>query len=182
MPVRGIDLSPDMVAQLKAKPGADAIAVTIGDFATTAVDGRFRLAYIVYNTIGNLTSQDDQVACFVNAGRHLEPGGCFVVEVAVPPLRRLPPGKRRWPSPSRRTGWASTLSTWSSNWGSPPLPVRRGPCPHVHHALPLRLAGRARSDGADRRPPRERCSGWRREPFNSESASHVSVWEKLAAE
>ena len=67
--------------------------MTIGDFATTVVEGTFRLAYLVYNTIENLTNQDDQVACFVNVGRHLEPGGCFVIEVAVPPLRRLPPGE-----------------------------------------------------------------------------------------
>ena len=93
VPVQGIDLSPDMVAQLQAKPGAADIGVTVGDFATTTVPGSFRLAYLVYNTIENLTSQDDQVACFVNAGRHLSPGGCFVVEVEVPQLRRLPPGE-----------------------------------------------------------------------------------------
>src|SRR5919201_4267417 len=80
VPVHGIDLSPDMVAQLRAKPGGDEIPVAIGDFATTKVDETFSLAYIVFNTINNLTTQDAQVACFENAAAHLDPGGCFVVE------------------------------------------------------------------------------------------------------
>ncbi len=91
--VHGIDLSPDMVAQLKAKPGGEAIEVTIGDFASATADKTFRLAYLVYNTIANLTSQDDQVACFRNAAAHLRPGGFFVIEVGVPQLQRLPPGE-----------------------------------------------------------------------------------------
>src|SRR5262249_21741887 len=70
------------------------IPVTIGDITTTRVDGHFRLVYLVYNTINNLTTQDAQVACFENAARHLEPGGAFLVEVGVPDLRRLPPGER----------------------------------------------------------------------------------------
>ncbi len=93
VPVHGIDLSRAMVARLRAKPGGDAIGVTIGDFGTTRVDGTFRLAYLVFNTIMNLTTQDAQVACFRNVAAHLEPGGCFVVEVGIPDLRRLPPGQ-----------------------------------------------------------------------------------------
>src|SRR3954449_9443276 len=92
--VHGIDLSEAMVARLRAKPGGDAIPVAIGDFATTRVEGAFSLAYLVFNTINNLTTQDAQVACFENVGAHLEPGGCFVVEVGVPQLQRLPPGER----------------------------------------------------------------------------------------
>ena len=91
--VHGIELSPAMVAQLQAKPGADDIGVTIGDFATTRVDGTFTLAYLVCNTITNLTTQDEQVECFRNVAAHLEPGGCFVIEVYVPELQRLPPGE-----------------------------------------------------------------------------------------
>jgi 16S rRNA A1518/A1519 N6-dimethyltransferase RsmA/KsgA/DIM1 with predicted DNA glycosylase/AP lyase activity len=79
VPVSGIELSPDMVAQLRAKPGGDAIPVTIGDMATTRVEGVFGLAYLVYNTIGNVETQDRQVACFANASAHLEAGGCFVI-------------------------------------------------------------------------------------------------------
>src|SRR3954463_9656510 len=90
--VKGIDLSEAMVERLRAKPGGEVIEVAIGDFAATTVDGTFRLAYLVFNTINNLTTQDAQVACFQNAAAHLEAGGCFVVEVGVPGLRSLPPG------------------------------------------------------------------------------------------
>src|SRR3954454_5273913 len=92
--VHGIDLSAAMVAQLRAKSGTERIEVTLGDFATTTVDGRFTVAYLVFNTIMNLTSQDEQVACFRNAAAHLAPGGCFVIEVAVPDLQRLPFGEK----------------------------------------------------------------------------------------
>src|SRR5581483_6101452 len=84
VPVHGIDISEPMVARLRAKPGGDAISVAIGDYATTRVDGRFRLVYLVYNTIVNLLTQEEQVAAFANAAAHLEPGGCFVIEVVVP--------------------------------------------------------------------------------------------------
>jgi SAM-dependent methyltransferase len=91
--VKGIDLSEAMVARLREKPGGGEIEVAIGDFATTRVEGAFTLVYLVFNTINNLTTQDEQVACFENASAHLEPGGCFVVEVGVPKLRSLPPGQ-----------------------------------------------------------------------------------------
>src|SRR3954452_14978034 len=90
--VHGIDLSEAMVARLEAEPGSGKIGVTIGDFATTTVDGTFSVAYLVFNTIMNLTTQDEQVACFRNAAAHLAPGGCFVIEVSVPHLQRLPRG------------------------------------------------------------------------------------------
>src|SRR5207253_6019465 len=92
--VAGIDLSEAMVGKLRAKPGGDELEVAMGDFATTRVAGTFRLAYLVFNTINNLTTQDEQVACFENAAAHLEPRGCFVIEVSVPRLRPLPPGQR----------------------------------------------------------------------------------------
>jgi SAM-dependent methyltransferase len=184
VPVRGIDLSPDMVAQLQAKPGADAIAVTIGDFATTAVDGLFRVAYLVYNTIENLTSQDDQVACFVNAGRHLEPGGCFVVEVEVPPLRRLPPGEtalafRVTPDRlgfdtldvARQLGVSHHYWVGEGRSGTFTMPFR--------YVWPAELDLMARLAGLRLR---ERWSGWRHEPFTGESTLHVSVWQKPAAD
>ena len=112
VPVHGIDLSRAMVARLRAKPGGDAIGVTIGDFATTRVMARFSLAYLVFNTIMNLTTQEAQVACFRNAAAYLEPGGCFVIEVRVPELRMLPPGQNVVPwhvSPDVR---CSTPTTW----------------------------------------------------------------------
>src|SRR5438094_10638518 len=85
--VSGIELSPDMVAQLRARPGGDDIEVAIGDFSTTRVAGTFSLAYLVANTIMNLTTQDAQVACFENVAAHLEPGGCFLIEVVLPDLK-----------------------------------------------------------------------------------------------
>src|SRR2546421_9745448 len=97
VPVAGIDNSEAMVARLRAKPGAEDIDVAIGDFATTRLDGEFSLVYLVFNTIFNLRTQDEQVACFENAARHLAAGGCFVVENTVPELQRLPPGQNILP-------------------------------------------------------------------------------------
>src|SRR5438046_1207651 len=91
--VQGIELSPHMAERLSAKPGADAVTVTIGDMTTTRVTGAFKLVYLVWNTIMNVTTQQEQVAVFANAAAHLESGGCFVVEVIVPQLRRVPPGE-----------------------------------------------------------------------------------------
>ena len=101
--VHGIDLSKTMVARLRAKPGGEDIGVTIGDFATTSVDGSYSLAYLVFNTIMNLTTQEAQVACFRNAAAHLEPRGCFVIEVTIPELRRLPPTRPSTSSTRSRT-------------------------------------------------------------------------------
>jgi len=181
VPVRGIDLSPDMVAQLQSKPGGDAIGVAIGDFASTVVEGKFRLVYLVYNTIGNLTSQDDQVSCFVNAGRALEPGGCFVVEVGVPPLRRLPPGDSTVSflvTPDRlgfdtldvaqQQGVSHHYWVAEGRAGTFSMPFR--------YVWPAELDLMARIGGMRLR---ERWSDWNRAPFTGESASHVSVWEKL---
>ena len=109
VPVHGIDLSRAMVARLRAKPGGDAIGVTIGDFATDRVDGTFSVAYLVFNTIMNLTTQEAQVACFRNVAAHLAPGGCFVIEVVVPELRRLPPGQNVVPFHVSPTRWAFDL-------------------------------------------------------------------------
>jgi SAM-dependent methyltransferase len=184
VPVHGIDLSPDMVARLRRKPGAGDVGVTIGDFATTVVPGAFRLAYLVFNTIGNLTSQDDQVACFVNVGRHLEPGGCFVIEVGIPPLRKLPPGERTlaFDVTPDRLGFdtfdvAQQLGVSHHYWvGDARVETFSLPYRYV---WPAELDLMARIGGMRLR---ERWSDWRRTPFTGESASHVSVWEKLPAE
>ena len=92
VPVAGIELSADMLDVLRSKPEASDIAAVEGDMATTFVEGEFSLVYLVFNTIQNLTTQDEQVACFENAARHLRPGGRFVIETSVPGLRQLPPG------------------------------------------------------------------------------------------
>ncbi len=93
VPVHGIDLSASMIERLRAKPGGSDIDVVVGDIATTRVDGDFGLVYLAWNTIMNLTTQDEQIDCFRNAAAHLRPGGRFVVEVMVPQLQRLPPGE-----------------------------------------------------------------------------------------
>jgi SAM-dependent methyltransferase len=178
--VHGIDLSEAMVARLRAKPGGDEIGVTIGDFATTTVEGTFSLAYLVFNTIMNLTTQDEQVACFRNVAAHLEPGGCFVIEVGVPELQRLPRGETFVPfkvSPTR-LGFdeydvaSQGLISHHYSVEDGELDVLSVPFRYVWPAeldLMARLAGMTL---------RERWSGWKREPFTSESTKHVSVWEK----
>jgi SAM-dependent methyltransferase len=180
--VWGIDLSAEMVARLRAKPGAEAIGVTIGDFATTTVEGAFSVAYLVFNTIMNLTTQDEQIACFQNVAAQLEPGGRFVIEVGVPGLQRLPPGEtvRAFNMSATRLGFdeydvvSQELISHHYSVGNGKLEVLSVPFRYVWPSeldLMARLAGLTL---------RERWSGWKREPFTSESTKHVSVWEKAA--
>lgn len=178
--VHGIDLSPAMIEQLRAKPGAEAIGVTVGDTATTRVDGRFQLVYMLWNTIMNLTTQDEQVECFRNAAAHLEPRGCFVIEVMVPELQRLPPGERVCPflvSPDR-LGFdeydiaAQGLISYHYWVGDGDARTGHMPFRYVWASeldLMARIAGLTL---------RERWGGWKGEPFTSDSTCHVSVWEK----
>src|SRR3954468_688915 len=180
VPVHGIDLSEAMVKRLRAKPGAAEIGVTIGDFATTTVDGSFTVAYLVFNTLGNLTTQAQQVACFRNAAAHLEPGGCFVVEIHVPDLQRLPPGETVRPfhlgedhvgfdeyDVARQGLRSHHFTLVEGRWEYLTLPFR--------YVWPAELDLMAELAGMQLR---DRWSGWRREPFTSESRKHVSVWEK----
>jgi SAM-dependent methyltransferase len=176
VPVHGIDRSEPMVAQLRAKPGGDAIPVTMGDIATTRVDGAFRVVYLVYNTIDNLTTQDAQVACFVNAAAHLEPGGCFVVEVGVPDLRRLPPGER-YVTFAVQDDYVGVDEYDVVNQGliSHHQSTGRRLSMPFRYVWPSELDLMARIAGLSLR---DRWAGWTREPFTAESRSHVSVWEK----
>ena len=180
VPVHGIDLSQPMVDQLRAKPGGDAIEVTIGDFSTTRVAGRFSLAYLVFNTIENVLTQDAQVACFQNVAAHLEPGGRFVIECAIPDLRRLPHGETsnvfdlsddHWGIDEYDVASQGLISHHFTRVGDQ-IEYSAGPFRYVWPSeldLMARLAGMQVV---------ERWSGWRREPFTSESRKHVSVWEK----
>ena len=181
--VHGIDLSEAMVARLRAKAGAEQIGVTIGDFATATVDGRFTVAYLVFNTIMNLTTQDGQVACFQNVAAHLEPGGCFVIEVMVPALRRLPPGEtvRAFTVSASRLGFdeydvalqgliSHHYSVVDGNLEVVSMPFR--------YVWPSELDLMARLAGMTLR---ERWSGWKREQFTGDSTTHVSVWEKTTS-
>jgi SAM-dependent methyltransferase len=179
--VYGIDLSEAMVARLRAKPGGESIGVTIGDFAETRVDETFAVAYLVFNTINNLTSQDSQVACFQNVAAHLAPGGCFVIEVGVPGLRRLPPGQTAVPftvTADRlgfdeldvvRQGMVSHhfWRTENGRFDSVSVPFR--------YVWPSELDLMARLAGMSLR---DRWADWTRSPFTAESTSHVSIWQK----
>ena len=182
VPVHGIELSKAMAARLRAKPGAEDIGVTIGDFATTTVDGKFSLAYLVFNTILNLTTQEAQVACFRNVAAHLEPGGCFVIEVGVPGLRLLPPGET-----------FHVFHASENRWGIDEYDVaRQGLISHhfeivdgrlERNSVPFRYAWPSELDLMAQLAGmrlRERWSGWKREPFTSDSRKHVSIWEKPA--
>jgi SAM-dependent methyltransferase len=180
VPVHGIDLSRAMVARLRAKPGGDAIGVTIGDFATTRVDGTFSVAYLVFNTITNLTTQAAQVACFRNVAAHLEPGGCFVIEVGIPELRRLPAGQNVVPFHVSQTRWAFDLydvatQAMSSNY----IEVVDGRGQYM--SIPFRYVWPAELDLMAQLAElrlRERWDGWTRESFTSESRQHVSIWDR----
>jgi SAM-dependent methyltransferase len=176
--VHGIDLSPSMVARLRAKPGGSEIDVRIGDFATTRVDRSFSLAYLVYNTINNLTTQDGQVACFRNVAAHLEPGGCFVTEVGVPKLRRLPPGQTYVPfdvSPEH-VGFDEydVVNQGLISHHYYPVAGEQVSMP-FRYVWPAELDLMARLAGMSLR---ERWSDWNRAPFTAESTKHVSVWQK----
>jgi SAM-dependent methyltransferase len=181
--VHGIDLSEAMVARLRAKPGAEQIGVTIGDFATTTVEGQFSVAYLVFNTIMNLTTQDEQIACFQNIAAQLEPGGRFVIEVMVPALQRLPPGEtvRAFNVSPTKLGF-DEYDVASQGLISHHYSVVDGQLKAVsvpfRYVWPSELDLMARLAGMTLR---ERWSGWKREPFTSDSTKHVSVWEKTAS-
>jgi SAM-dependent methyltransferase len=182
VPVHGIELSEPMAARLRAKPGADRIGVTIGDFATVRVGRTFRLAYLVFNTIMNLTTQDEQVDCFRNVAAHLEPGGCFVIEVQVPDLQRLPPGEtvRAFTVTPAHLGFdeydIAAQIVYSHHYFDRAGRLETFSAPY-RFLWPAELDLMARLAGMRLR---ERWSGWNREPFTSESTKHISVWEKPA--
>ena len=180
VPVVGIDLSQAMVARLREKPGGAEIPVTIGDIGQTRVEGSFRLVYLLFNTIENLTTQTAQTACFRNAADHLESGGCFVIEVGIPALRRLPVGERIVPFDvtEEHVGFdeydvasqglvSHHFQRVDGRWEYSATPFR--------YVWPGELDLMAQMAGMSLR---ERWADWSREPFTSESRKHVSVWEK----
>jgi SAM-dependent methyltransferase len=181
--VHGIDLSEAMVARLRAKPGADQIGVTIGDFATTTVEGTFSVVYLVFNTIGNLTTQDEQVACFQNVAAHLEPGGYFVIEVGVPGVQRLPRSEkfRLFDVSETHLGIDEydvvNQGLVSHHYRTVDGRFQKGSIP-LRYVWPSELDLMARLAGMSLR---DRWGGWEREPFTSDSTKHVSVWEKTSS-
>ncbi len=182
MAVAGIDLSNAMVSKLRAKPGGESIPVTIGDFATTRVDGEFDLVYLVYNTIMNLDSQVRQVACFRNASAHLRPGGCFVIEVMVPEIRGLAPDNTRHVWELSESHWGiDEYEVATQRVTSHHLKITQGRTQRF--SMPFRYVWPAELDLMAELAGmrlRERWGSWRRDPFTDDSTFHVSVWEKPA--
>jgi SAM-dependent methyltransferase len=170
--VAGIDFSPDMVAQLRRK--TDGIPVAIGDMSTTKVEGTFSLAYVVFNSINNVMTQEGQAAVFANVAAHLEPGGRFVVEVGV--LNQQPlevfdltdthVGVDEFDADTQRLV-SHHFSLVDGQWRRVSMPFR-GVSP-AELDLMARLA---------EMELRERWGDWDRSPFTAESTKHVSVWEK----
>ena len=181
--VEGIELSRPMVERLRAKEGGTQIPVTIGDMSTTRVAGDFSLVYLVFNTINNLTSQEAQVACFQNAAAHLEPGGCFLIEVGVPPLQRLSKGETLLAFDRSDTHWGiDEFDVATQNFTSHHVRMRGQRLERL--SIPFRYVWPAELDLMARLAGlrlKERWSGWQREPFTRLSDSHVSVWQKQAA-
>jgi SAM-dependent methyltransferase len=180
IPVHGIELSRAMIERLRAKPRGEAVEVTVGDFSTATVDGRFSVAYLVFNTIMNLTTQAAQTACFRNVGRHLAPGGCFVVETSQPDLQRLPRGETIRPFFVSRDKLGfdeydvATQSLTSHHYEVVGDRLEQTSVP-FRYVWPSELDLMAEMAGMRLR---DRWGGWKREPFTSESEKHVSVWEK----
>ncbi|TWV53607.1 class I SAM-dependent methyltransferase [Streptomyces misionensis] len=184
VPVVGIELSEHMAAVLRRKVGEDVLPVVVGDMATTVVPGEFALVYLVYNTITNLLTQDEQVECFRNAARHLAPGGRFVIELGVPPLRFLPPGQVAVPFDvsERHLGFdtfdlvqqilVSHHFTRDGDDGR----YRRDSSRH-RYAWPAELDLMARIAGLRLE---RRVADWDGTPFTQESGKHISVWRKPA--
>lgn len=180
--VHGIELSQAMITQLRSQSGDARIGVTLGDFATTNVNGTFDLVYLLRNTITNLISQDEQVEGFANAARHLRPGGTFVVENYVPELRRLPPGESAHVFTATTThigvgeyDFAKQVEV-SRHWWTVDGELRTFSS-HHRYVWPSELDLMARLAGLELRG---RWSDWDGSPFTGESRSHISVWEKIA--
>ncbi|NOX29499.1 MAG: class I SAM-dependent methyltransferase [Actinobacteria bacterium] len=180
--VAGIELSQAMVDEMNSKPGSERVPVVIGDMATVRVDGEFGLVYLVYNTISNLLTQDEQVACFCNASEHLAPGGRFVIEVGVPRLRQLPVGETmlafdvadghfgvdEYDVVNQRL---ISHHAWVDAGGGRALDSTHRYAWPAEYDLMARIAGLSLVN---------RWADWHRAPFTAESTSHVSVWQKTA--
>jgi SAM-dependent methyltransferase len=182
VPVSGIELSQPMVDQLRRRASETELPVVVGDMATATVPGEFSLVYVVWNSIGNLRTQEEQVQCFANAAAHLAPGGRFVVELWVPGIRRFPPGQTAVPF---------DVTDEHVGFDTYDMATQQGTSHHYTRAddgtvsygasnfryiwpaecdLMARLAGMALE---------QRIGDWSGAPFTSDSISHVSVWHRV---
>ena len=180
--IDGIEYSPDMVRQLRMKPGGGEINVQIGDMAIVDMGKQYALVFLVFNTIMNLTTQTQQVHCFRNAARHLLPGGKFVLEVMVPDLRRYPPGAMAvaFDVSSRHLGFDIYAMAEQKLWSHHVTIDEAGAA--LYHVHPFRYVWPAELDLMAElagMKPVSRHADWIGTPFVDESRQHVSVWEKV---
>lgn len=180
--VVGIDISPAMVDKLRAKPGGDAIEVHMGNFADVDVDGRFPLIYLVFNTLFALTTQEEQIECFKNVSAKLEPGGAFVIEAFVPDMTRYDQNQRVG---ATRVGHDSAelevsrhdpvgQTSESVHFVISEAGIKMYPV-NIRYAWPAEIDLMARLAGLSLR---NRYGSWRKDPFTSDSRSHVSIYVK----
>jgi hypothetical protein len=178
--VTGFDSSQAMLDQLRAKPGADRIDTSVGDMASTRIEGDFSLVYLVFNTIFNLTTQEGQVACFENAARHLGSGGRFVIEARVPELQRLPLGQTVLPWRADPEGMSfyvydvTTQRLGGQHYNLVDGRIEPSPI-ELRYAWPAELDLMARIAGLELE---HRWANFRREKFTHLSPAHVSVYVK----
>ena len=180
--VHGVEGSPDMVDQLRAKPGGAAIPVAIGDFAEVDLGRQFRVVLLTYNTIYALPDQDAQVRAFERAAAHLEPGGCFVVEAWVPDVgkfRRNQAVSTRHVAGDRVSIEVAWLDQTTQTMSTTQIRFRDGdvrlyPANH-RYAWPAELDLMARLAGMGLE---QRWASWKRDPFTPDSTDHVSVYRK----
>jgi SAM-dependent methyltransferase len=179
--VSGIELSTPMVHQLRRKAPPEQIPVVIGDMATTRIDGQFTLVYLVFNTIGNLRTQDEQIECFRNAAAHLVPGGHFLIELWVPAIRRLPPGQTAVPFDVGEDHTGFDTYDVATQQGTSHHHTRiedgsyRYTASNFRYIWPAECDLMAKLAGLE---PAGRWADWNRSPFTSESTSHISLWRK----
>lgn len=179
--VDGIDISPKAIELIGEHPQGGAVNASVADISDFALDSDYSLIYLVFNTVMNLTTQDQQVACFENAARHLRPGGCFVIENVVPALRRLPPGNQAVPLAVTEDyiGVDDFIDRTHLQVSRSRHFMRQSDGTFQEFTAPFRYAWPAELDLMARiagMTLEHRWAGWDRSPFTGESESHVSVW------
>jgi SAM-dependent methyltransferase len=181
VPVSGIDLSEPMVRQLRKKVSEEELPVVIGDMAHATVSGSFSLVYLVFNSLANLQSQEEQVECFRNAARHLRPGGKFLIELWVPDLRKLPPGETAvlFDETDDHVGYdtydtASQLCASHHFFREEGENFRRS-IGHFRFTWPSECDLMAQLAGLEFE---DRFGDWDRRPFTDQSAKHVTIWRR----
>ena len=178
--VKGIELSNPMVAQLRKKETTDPMEIIIGDMTSAKVDDQFSLVFLVFNTIDNLTSQDQQVACFQNAADHLTTGGRFLIETLIPPIQDLPFGetKRAFACTDTHVG-IDVFDVTTQNYASHHIRPRADRCDHL--SIPFRYVWPSELDLMAKLAGMKlenRWGDWDKSTFDRFSRKHISVWQK----